>query len=181
MDRTDVKRSKRLAAVLRHHPESVGIELDRNGWVNVDRLLSALAAHGSVMTRQDLDRVVRDNDKQRFEWDRDTDLIRARQGHSVEVDLGLVPVTPPDVLFHGTPRRDVESILATGLDRRGRHHVHLSVDVATAHRVGARRGDHVVLEVEAGRMARDGFAFYLSSNGVWLTDDVPPGYLSQLP
>ena len=180
MDRADVKRSKRLAAVLRHHPESIGIELDRNGWVHVDRLLSALAAHGSAMTRQDLDRVVRDNDKQRFEWDRDTDLIRARQGHSLEVDLGLVPVTPPDVLFHGTPRRDVESILATGLDRRRRHHVHLSVDLATAHRVGARRGDHVVLEVEAGRMARDGFAFYLSSNGVWLTDEVPPEYLSQL-
>jgi putative RNA 2'-phosphotransferase len=180
MDRADVKRSKRLAAVLRHHPESVGIALDRHGWVHVDLLLNALAAHGSPMTRQDLDRVVRNNDKQRFEWDRDADLIRARQGHSVEVDLGLAPVTPPDVLFHGTPRRDVKSILATGLDRRGRHHVHLSVDLATAHRVGARRGDHVVFEVQAGRMARDGFAFYLSSNGVWLTDEVPPEYLSQL-
>jgi putative RNA 2'-phosphotransferase len=132
------------------------------------------------MTRQDLARVVKDNDKQRFEWDRDTDRVRARQGHSVDVDLGLVPVTPPEVLFHGTPRRDVESVLATGLDRRGRHHVHLSVDLATAHRVGARRGDHVVLEVQAGRMARDGFTFYRSSNGVWLTDEVPPKYLSQL-
>lgn len=180
MDRADIRRSKRLAAVLRHRPESVGIALDRYGWVDVDRLLSALASHGSPMTRQDLDRVVSDNDKQRFEWDRDADRIRARQGHSVEVDLGLLPVAPPEVLYHGTPRRDVESILATGLERRGRHHVHLSADVSTAHRVGARRGDHAVLEVHAARMARDGFTFYLSSNGVWLTDAVPPRYLSQL-
>jgi putative RNA 2'-phosphotransferase len=179
MDRADVKRSKRLAAVLRHHPESIGIELDGHGWVGVERLLGALAAHGSPMTRQDLDRVVGSNDKQRFEWDLDADLIRARQGHSVDVDLGLVPALPPDVLYHGTPTRNVESILTTGLERRGRHHVHLSGDVATAHRVGARRGDHVVFEVDAARMARDGFAFYRSTNGVWLTDDVPPRYLAQ--
>ena len=179
MNRADIKRSKRLAAVLRHHPESIGIELDRHGWVDVDRLLSALAAHGSPMTRQDLDRVVTGNDKQRFEWDLDTDLIRARQGHSVDVDLGLVPVSPPGVLYHGAPVRVVESILATGIERRGRHHVHLSADPSTAHRVGARRGDHVVLEVDAARMERDGFTFYRSTNGVWLTDEVPATYLDQ--
>jgi putative RNA 2'-phosphotransferase len=181
MDRVDVKRSKRLAAVLRHHPESVGIELDRHGWVNVDRLLRALAAHGSPMSRQDLDRVVGSNDKQRFEWDRDADRIRARQGHSIDVDLSLVPATPPDVLYHGTPTGNLESILAAGLERRGRHHVHLSADAATAHRVGGRRGAHVVLEVDAAAMARDGFVFYRSSNGVWLTDSVPPEYVVQRP
>lgn len=181
MDRADVKRSKRLAAVLRHHPESVGVELDRHGWVGVDRLLRGLAAHGSPMSRQDLDRVVGSNDKQRFEWDRDTDRIRARQGHSIDVDLDLVPATPPDVLYHGTSTRNVESILAAGLERRGRHHVHLSADAATAHRVGARRGAHAVLEIDSARMVRDGFAFHRSSNGVWLTASVPPEYVVQRP
>ena len=176
----DVSRSKHLSLVLRHRPGSVGVELDPHGWVDVAVLIDALAAHGTAITRADLERVVSTNDKQRFEWDRDGDRIRARQGHSVEVDLDLQEAAPPPVLYHGTPRRNVDSILATGLERRGRHHVHLSADVPTAVRVGARRGDAVVVAVAAAAMRRDGQTFWLSTNGVWLTDHVPAAHLRLL-
>jgi putative RNA 2'-phosphotransferase len=121
MDRDDVRRSKRLALVLRHRPGSVGIQIDGQGWTDVAQLLEALAQHGTPMSREQLARVVESNDKQRFEWDRSSDRIRARQGHTVPVDLGLEPTDPPDLLFHGTPRRSVRSILASGLEPRGRH------------------------------------------------------------
>lgn len=173
MGSRDRRSSKHLSLVLRHRPDSIGVELDPRGWVDVTVLLDALAAHGTVMTRADLERVVSTNDKQRFEWDHEHDRIRARQGHSVEVDLELQEQTPPHVLYHGTPRRNLDSILATGLERRGRHHVHLSPDVTTARRVGARRGEPIVLEVDAAAMSRDGHTFWVSSNGVWLTDHVP--------
>lgn len=178
MNKTDVRRSKRLSQVLRHRPESVGIELDPRGWVDLSSLLDALAAHGSPMTRDDIDRVVRGNDKQRFELDATLDRIRARQGHTVEVDLDLTPSEPPAVLFHGTPRTNIESILASGLDRRQRHHVHLSPDRETAERVGARRGDFVVFQVDAAAMHADGLTFWRTDNDVWLTDAVPSAYLA---
>ena len=174
----DVRRSKRLSLVLRHRPESVGLVLDPHGWVGVPELLSALARHGLPLTRADLERVVRESDKQRFELERHSDRIRARQGHSVQVDLALRPTPPPPVLYHGTPRRNLDSILATGLHRRGRHHVHLSPDVETAARVGARRGKHVVLEVDAAAMTLEGLEFLLTGNGVWLTAHVPARFLS---
>ena len=174
----DVRTSKRLSYVLRHRPDSVGLTLDASGWVGVDDLLAALASTGPAIARDDLERIVRTNDKQRFELDPAGERIRARQGHSLEVDLGLEAVEPPDVLFHGTPVRNLDSILATGLDRRGRHHVHLSADVETALRVGRRRGDAVVLQVDAAGMARSGRAFWRTANGVWLTDSVPPQHLS---
>jgi putative RNA 2'-phosphotransferase len=180
MHPADVRRSKRLALVLRHRPGSVGLALDEHGWVPVPALLDALARHGSSMTREDLARVVDENDKQRFEWDREADRIRARQGHSLHVDLGLAPETPPSVLFHGTPRRTLDPILADGLEPRGRQHVHLSPDVETARRVGARRGEAVVLVVDAAALAATGATFWRSTNGVWLTDHVPPEFLSVL-
>jgi putative RNA 2'-phosphotransferase len=178
MQDADVRRSKRLSLVLRHRPDTIGITLDPNGWVGVTELLAALAGHGTAMGRDDLRRVVESNDKQRFELDAASDRIRARQGHSLQVDLALDPAVPPDVLFHGTPSRNLDSILASGLDRRKRHHVHLSADVETARRVGARRGDAVVLRVDAAAMARDGLTFWRTENGVWLTDAVPAGYLT---
>lgn len=177
MNPADIALSKRVSLALRHRPDAFGIELDPHGWVDVPGLLHALSAHGPRVTRDDLDRVVAGNDKQRFEVDTATDRIRARQGHSVDVDLALVPSTPPSVLFHGTPRRNLDSILATGIDRRGRHHVHLSADVETAERVGARRGAFVVLEVDAGTMASAGHLFWRTDNGVWLTDTVPARYV----
>ena len=176
----DIRRSKRLALVLRHRPGSVGIRLDSHGWVDVDTLLTALADHGMAMSRSDLQRVVQGNDRQRFDWDADTDRIRARQGHSVPVDLGLPSREPPALLYHGTPLGSLASILRTGLDRRGRHHVHLSSDVDTAHRVGARRGRHVVLVVDAAAMVGQGHCFWMTDNGVWLADHVPPEFLATL-
>ncbi|PPK98742.1 putative RNA 2'-phosphotransferase [Kineococcus xinjiangensis] len=171
----DVRVSKLLSRVLRHAPESVGIHLDRHGWVGVADLLDALARSGRPVGRAQLERVVAASDKQRFALD--GDRIRANQGHSVAVDLGLQPVDPPELLYHGTPVRNLAAILEQGLHRGGRHHVHLSADTATAARVGARRGRPAVLTVLAGRMARDGHVFHRSANGVWLTDAVPPAYL----
>ena len=177
----DVRTSKRLSYVLRHRPDSVGLTLTEHGWVGVDELLAALAATGTRLTREDLGRVVRTNDKQRFELDADADRIRARQGHSVDVDLALDPCSPPDVLFHGTPARNLDSIRASGLDRRRRPHVHLSADVETAQRVGRRRGPAVVLVIDAAAMSADGRPFWRTDNGVWLTERVPPEFISVHP
>lgn len=170
-----VRASKRLSFILRHAPESIHIVLDEAGWVDVSVLLHALAEHGQPITRTELERVVADSDKQRFELD--GERVRARQGHSVPVNLDLPPAAPPVVLFHGTPEANVESIRRHGLTRGARHHVHLSPDRETAERVGGRRGSAVVLAVEAARMSADGFVFFVTGNGVWLTDAVPPGYL----
>ena len=174
-----VKVSKYLSKHLRHQPERLGLALEPGGWVAVDDLLRACAEHNFVLTRAELEEVVERNDKRRFAFDATGTRIRASQGHSVEVDLGLAPAAPPAVLFHGTSDRSVESILRDGLSRRGRHHVHLSPDVATATRVGARHGRPVVLEVAAARMAADGHEFYLTANGVWLTLAVPAAYLER--
>ncbi|MEU7825455.1 RNA 2'-phosphotransferase [Catellatospora sp. NPDC049133] len=172
----DVKKiSKQLAYVLRHRPDTIGITLGPGGWVPIDTLLAALRAHGKGISRATLDAVVADNDKQRFAIE--GDLIRASQGHSVEVDLGLTPIAPPALLYHGTARRNLDSIMAEGVHRGARHHVHLSGDTGTAHKVGSRHGSPVILIVDAAAMAADGHTFYRSANGVWLTDTVPAPYL----
>jgi putative RNA 2'-phosphotransferase len=175
-----VKLSKRMSLALRHAPDRFGLDLDEGGWVSVDDVLSALR-----MTRADLHTVVAGNDKQRFAVQREpdgTERIRASQGHSVPVDLGLAPVVPPDLLYHGTTTTALDSIRATGLRRGRRHHVHLSSDEGTARRVGARRsGAVVILAVDARAMTQDGHAFYRSANGVWLTDTVPACHLRGWP
>ena len=171
--------SKFLSLVLRHKPETIGIVLDREGWVPVDTLLAACRAHGRDISRARLDDIVATNPKRRFAFSADGARIRANQGHSVEVDLRLEEKDPPEVLYHGTVQRFLPSIDAEGLKKGRRHHVHLSADVATARKVGARRGKPVVLKVDAGRMYQDGYKFFVSANGVWLTDSVPPGYLSR--
>jgi putative RNA 2'-phosphotransferase len=169
--------SKFLSLVLRHKPQEIGITLDAEGWVPVEDLMAAAARHGRPITREQLDEVVATNDKKRFAFSPDGQLIRANQGHSVEVDLGLVAVEPPELLYHGTVARFLESIREKGLVRGNRHHVHLSADRETATRVGQRRGRPVVLVVGAGRMQRDGYEFFRSDNGVWLTESVPSIYL----
>jgi putative RNA 2'-phosphotransferase len=171
-----IKASKRLSYVLRHRPESIGLELAEGGWVALDDLLAALARHGTQMSLEDLESVVAGNDKRRFTIE--GGRIRANQGHSIAVDLALEPKTPPGVLYHGTATRFLDSILRQGLLRGARHHVHLSADDETAWRVGSRHGRPVVLAVASGRMATAGHGFFLSANGVWLTEHVPPGYVA---
>ena len=177
MDRQLIKLSKYLSYVLRHHPESVGLELEEGGWVPVDALRDACRRDGHPISLAQLRHVVATNDKRRFSFDATGRRIRANQGHSVEVDLELDPLEPPELLFHGTVDRFLGSIRGEGLRRGSRHHVHLSGDEPTARRVGSRRGRPVVLVVEAGRILCDGHTFYQSENGVWLTDAVPPEYL----
>lgn len=176
----DRRLSKLLSLVLRHDPGRIGIELDPGGWVAVDELLAGLEAHGRRVTRAELEHVVAHNDKQRFAIDPLTDRIRANQGHSVAVELGLAVRVPPPHLFHGTAESRVEAILREGLHPSGRHAVHLSADEATAVRVGARHGTPRVLVVDAARMHGDGHEFTRSGNGVWLVEHVPPAYLSRL-
>ena len=172
-----VKVSRYLSRHLRHDPGRLGLELDPGGWVAVDALLAACAARGFPLSRSELEEVVARNDKRRFAFDAARRRIRASQGHSVPVDLGLEPQVPPDLLFHGTSEGRVKAILRLGLRPMARHHVHLSPDVATARRVGARHGRPVVLEVAAGELAAAGHVFLRSDNGVWLTGHVPPAAL----
>ncbi|HCT76833.1 MAG TPA: RNA 2'-phosphotransferase [Micromonosporaceae bacterium] len=170
-----VKASKQLSYVLRHRPDSIGITLAPDGWVEIGVLLNALAANGTRLSKADLVRLVAENDKQRFAID--GDRIRASQGHSVEVELGYAAATPPGVLFHGTAERRLASIFDKGLVRGRRHHVHLSADPHTALKVGARHGKPVVLTVDAAKMLSGGYQFHVSENGVWLTEAVPAEYL----
>jgi putative RNA 2'-phosphotransferase len=172
--------SKFLSYVLRHKPDAVGIELDPAGWTSISELIAQCNAHGNAITRELLDAIVRTDSKGRYAISEDGLRIRANQGHSVEVELGYEQRQAPAVLYHGTPVRFLDSILKSGLDKMKRHHVHLSLDVATATTVGLRRGKPAVLKIDAHRMEQDGHVFYLSANGVWLTDRVPPEYLEVL-
>ncbi|MEU3849137.1 RNA 2'-phosphotransferase [Streptomyces sp. NPDC029554] len=174
-ERRTVKVSKYLSKHLRHQPERIGLTLDEAGWVEIDTLIAAAAAHGFRFTRAELDHVVATNDKRRFAVE--GTRIRASQGHSIEVDLGLPTATPPAHLYHGTIARHLDAIRSEGLRPMNRHAVHLSPDRETATRVGARRGRPVVLTVDAGAMHRDGHVFHVSANGVWLTQAVPSPYL----
>ncbi|MFC7988507.1 RNA 2'-phosphotransferase [Streptomyces pilosus] len=174
-ERRTVKVSKYLSRHLRHQPERIGLTLDEGGWTEIETLIAAATAHGFPFTREELDHVVATNDKRRFAVE--GTRIRASQGHSVDVDLGLPAAVPPPYLYHGTVARNLEAIRAEGLRPMDRHAVHLSADRETATRVGARRGRPVVLSVDTGAMDRDGHVFHLSENGVWLTQAVPSRYL----
>lgn len=176
-----VKVSKFLSLVLRHQPSAAGVTLDAGGWVAVDDLLAGCAAAGRAVTRADLEQVIAENDKQRFALSPDGTRIRASQGHTVAVELGLADTEPPAVLYHGTTGRTLPLIMREGLRPMARQDVHLSADVATAVRVGARHGRPVVLEVDAAALAAAGHRFRVSANGVWLTDAIPPSALRELP
>lgn len=177
MDKELVRFSKFLSLVLRHEPERIGLTLDSAGWVDVNTLLTAANQANFKLTRAQLEEVVAQNDKQRFRFNEDGTRIRASQGHSVTVELGLTPQTPPAMLYHGTATRFLAAIQQEGLKPGSRQQVHLSADEATASKVGARHGKPVVLTVNSAQMAADGYAFYRADNGVWLTDKVPPVYL----
>ena len=174
--KNDEKLSKTLSFVLRHRPESIGVTLDKAGWCPIEDLLTQLNANGTEIDREALVRVVQNDAKGRYAID--GDRIRANQGHSVKVDLGYKAKKPPAVLYHGTIAAFLAAIMKKGLDKMKRTHVHLSLDVETARVVAARRGKPVILVIDAAKMDADGFVFYLSENGVWLTDEVPAKYLS---
>lgn len=176
-----VRISKFLSKHLRHAPGAIGVTLDSGGWVNVDDLLRACAQHKMAITRDELNEVVQNNNKQRFGLDETGERIRARQGHSVDVDLELAPAVPPQILFHGTGAQTVQVILAGGLQKMRRHHVHLSADRQTAQTVGGRHGRPVIFTVLSGAMHEAGHVFYQSDNGVWLTNVVPPQFLREEP
>ncbi len=173
-----VRASKRLSRHLRHDPGAIGITLETGGWVAVEALLRALRRHGLALSRDQLNLIVETNNKKRFAFDETGTRIRASQGHSVDVDLGLATATPPDVLYHGTVATFLEAIFHEGLRPMKRHAVHLSASPDTARTVGARRGKPVILRVDAAGMTADGHEFQVSANGVWLTAAVPPAYLA---
>jgi putative RNA 2'-phosphotransferase len=171
-----VSGSRFLSLVLRHKPDSIGLTLDDAGWADIDTLIALSQSH-MPLTRALIGAIVEQNNKQRFAISDDGRRIRANQGHSIDVDLQLLPVAPPDRLYHGTATRFVDAIRREGLLKRSRQHVHLSADAQTATTVGSRHGKPVVLIVRAGEMAAAGHAFFLSENGVWLTDAVPAAFI----
>lgn len=172
--------SKFLSYVLRHHPESIGIELDTEGWVNIDTLIQQVNAHQRYLDADLLQRVVAENDKKRFTLSPDGLKIRAEQGHSTQqVSLTYHEHTPPELLYHGTTFRFLPSIEQQGLLAGSRHHVHLSGDSETAHKVGQRHGKPVILVIHAGDMHRQGIPFYLTANHVWLVEHVPAHFISR--
>ncbi|MCQ6563776.1 RNA 2'-phosphotransferase [Paenibacillus mendelii] len=173
----DIELGRFLSLVLRHQPSAAGIKLDAQGWADVRQLLAGCNRVGKQIDRVTLERIVKDNSKQRYRFNDDRTKIRANQGHSLAVDVELQETTPPDVLYHGTASRFVESIRAEGIKKGSRQHVHLSKDIETAIQVGGRHGKPVLLPVDAAAMYRSGHKFYLSENGVWLCDYVPREYV----
>ncbi len=170
------KISKFLSLILRHKPETINLKLDKNGWADIDELIDK--SIDMSLTRELITEVVEKNDKKRFIID--GDRIRANQGHSLAIDLELKPLTPPDILYHGTATRFLDSIMQKGLTKQSRQHVHLSAELTTAIAVGKRHGKVVVLEIDAKKMVENGDTFYLSNNGVWLTDFVGVAFLKVL-
>jgi putative RNA 2'-phosphotransferase len=170
--------SKFMSLVLRHKPEVIGLQLDEHGWASVDELISKMNEKGTCVVYADILHVVVTNDKKRFAFNEDRTRIRASQGHSIEVDLALKPVTPPDILYHGTATRFLDVILKDGLLKQNRQHVHLTANKETAVAVGSRHGRPVVLEVNAVAMVNAGFEFYVSDNNVWLVEIVLPEYIA---
>jgi len=170
--------SKFLSLILRHKPETIGILLDEHGWANVDELLAGMEKSCSIDMKL-LGKIVADDEKQRYSFNEDRTLIRANQGHSIPVDVELVRKTPPEVLWHGTAEKYVDSINREGLLPKSRLYVHLSADYETAVKVGARHGEPVVYMIDTKRMVSDGYDFFISVNGVWLVESVPVQYLKR--
>lgn len=176
----DIKKVKKLGLSLtywlRHNPEAIGVEIQKNGWVDVDDVIE-----NSEFTLDELKWVVSKNDKKRFSFNDDFTKIRANQGHSVDIEFEFDEVLPPKYLYHGTKKENVKNILKNGIDKMRRHHVHLSKDIETATKVAERRkGDVVILRILALKMRADRYKIYISENGVYLTDYVPPEYITVL-
>ena len=176
-EKRKTKISKFLSLILRHKPEEIGLDLDGNGWAIIIDLQKACADYGKPFTYRELEEVVSMNDKQRFSFNETKTKIRANQGHSLKVEIEFERKPPPEILYHGTAEKNVGVIFANGLQKMNRHHVHLSADTETAWKVGRRHGAPVIFEIDTIAMLAEGFEFYVSANGVWLVDEVPPKFL----
>lgn len=176
-EKETIRASKFISLVLRHQPEVIGLMPDEQGWVDVNELLQKMRLKGMAIDFETLEQVVASNDKKRFAFNGDKSRIRASQGHSIQVDLGYRESKPPEVLYHGTATKNKEAIVKEGLKKGKRHHVHLSKDIETAMKVGQRHGKPVVFEVMAKEMYDEGCVFFVSENGVWLTESVPARFL----
>lgn len=171
--------SKLMSLVLRHRPEEIGLHLDENGWADVQELIDKLNKKGVAVDTLIINEIVATNDKKRFAFNEERSHIRASQGHSIDVELNLKEAVPPDILYHGTAIKYIDSILTNGLQKQGRQHVHLSETIETARTVGSRHGKPAILFIDAKAMHEAGFHFYLSDNNVWLTSSVPIQYISR--
>lgn len=171
--------SKFLSLLLRHKPQLIGLELDEHGWADVDDLIRRVSRR-RPLDRATLEQIVATDDKQRYSFSADGKLIRANQGHSIAVDVELAKLEPPPILYHGTGEKSGPSIIAQGLLKMSRLYVHLSSDVETARKVGRRHGVPKIFVVDSGKMFADGFKFFRSVNGVWLTEHVPAKYLEEM-
>lgn len=174
-----IETSRFISLILRHKPEVIGISLDEHGWASVTELIEGINKN-QPFTREQLEEIVRTDDKQRYSFNEDKTLIRANQGHSIPVDVELPEKEPPEFLWHGTGEKYAESIDNIGLIPKSRLYVHLSDNIETAKIVGNRHGKLALYRVKSGEMARDGYVFYLSVNGVWLTKEVPTKYLEKM-
>lgn len=176
-EKENTRLSKLLSYILRHNPGEIGIHLDEHGWADVDELITKLKLKNEYINLNILKHIATINNKKRFAFNNDFSKIRASQGHSINIDLGYTEKQPPDVLFHGTVEKFVTKIFKEGLKKMSRHHVHLSADKATAMKIGERRGKPVILIITSGEMFKAGYKFFLSDNGVWLTEYVLPQYI----
>ena len=174
-----IKTSRFISLILRHKPETIGITLDEHGWANVEELIAGVNKKYPI-DMQILEKIVNDDDKNRYSFNGDKTMIRANQGHSIAVDVELKKLNPPDILYHGTGEKYVESIERQGLIRKNRLYVHLSNDIEIAKKVGKRHGKPVIYEIDCKKMIEDGIEFFKSENNVWLVESVPVKYLKKL-
>jgi len=175
---TLTKVSKFLSLILRHNPEAIKLTLDKYGWAKTKDLLKQMNDHGTKISMEFLEEVVNTDNKQRYSFNENKTKIKANQGHSIKIELNLEPKAPPELLFHGTASKSLDSIFKNGLSKQNRHHVHLSLDEPTAVSVGARHGKPVVLTINSKLMHDSGYKFYQSENRIWLTDNIPANFIT---
>lgn len=179
ISKEDMRISKFMSLILRHKPEEIGLRLDKYGYINTLDLIKGLNKRGYKITISDIERIVAEDDKQRYSFNDDESKIKANQGHSIEVNLDLQAIEPPKVLYHGTATRFSGSICEEGIKKQSRQYVHLSADIDTAAKVGKRHGELIIFKIDSWQMYKDGYKFFLSENKVWLTDYVPIKYFSK--
>ena len=178
MKYSDAKTSIYISLILRHKPQVINKSIDEFGYMKVNELLEGMNSTGYTITERDLNRIIEEDDKQRYSFNNSKDKIRANQGHSIKVNLGLQPIDPPNILYHGTCKRVENIILSEGIKKMARQYVHLSKDIETARKVGLRHGEFLIFKVNTIQMFLDGYKFYLSDNDVYLTNYVPSKYIS---